>query len=137
MIMSKAKRMATVALDEQDGNAPSLLEGSSKLPAAESRDALRNPESQMLIRTTDSTAASPWRITSTPRRPRMIASAGRSRAQSHARGCNDQGEDSTSLSSYVANRLVDRAELQISSPQFSARGGEPVLTPRKVALHGR
>lgn len=48
---------ATVALDERDGNAPSLLAGSSTLPTTESRDNLIDPES--LIRTTDSTAASP------------------------------------------------------------------------------
>ena len=48
---------ATVALDEGDGNAPSLLAGFSTLPTAESRDTLTNPES--LIGTTDSTAASP------------------------------------------------------------------------------
>lgn len=45
----------TDAIDERDGNAPSLLAGSSTLPITESHDTQTNPES--LIRTTDSTAA--------------------------------------------------------------------------------
>jgi hypothetical protein len=47
---------ATHTTDEQDGNAPSLIAGGT-LPITESRKPLINPES--LIRTTDSTAASP------------------------------------------------------------------------------
>jgi hypothetical protein len=46
---------ATDAIDERDGNAPSLLTGFSTLPISESHDTQTNPES--LIRTTDSTAA--------------------------------------------------------------------------------
>jgi hypothetical protein len=48
---------ATDAIDERDGNAPSLLAGFNTLPITESHDTQTNPES--LIRTTDSTAASP------------------------------------------------------------------------------
>ena len=47
---------ATHTTDEHDGNAPSLIAGGT-LPITESRKPLINPES--LIRTTDSTAASP------------------------------------------------------------------------------
>jgi hypothetical protein len=47
---------ATDAIDERDGNAPSLLAGFSTLPIPESHDTQANPES--LIRTTDSTVAS-------------------------------------------------------------------------------
>ena len=45
------------AIDQADANARALLAGSSTLPTTESPDALGTPES--LIRTTDSTAASP------------------------------------------------------------------------------